>query len=194
MRRVLNTRSLNGVFVAAVPGARLVAAEADIRALLQDRHQRPTGRAEYDFEVQDTTRYLAMQTRATESIEQLTLGLGAVAMLMGGAGILALTLLSVKERTPEIGLRVAVGATRRDVFVQFLVEAILLALGGWALGSAAAALLIGAIAAATSWPVAVPLVTAGASLAMAMLAGISAGALPASRASRIPPIEALLAR
>jgi putative ABC transport system permease protein len=100
-------------------------------------------------------------------------------------------LLSVKERTGEIGLRLAVGARPRDILVQFLAEATVLALGGWLAGVALAALGTVGLALGTSWKVALPAGALLASFGMAMLTGLGFGAVPARRASRLPPIRAL---
>jgi putative ABC transport system permease protein len=136
-------------------------------------------------------RLLAMQQEAVESLTWLTAGLAAVAMFVGGAGIFALMYLSVKERTAEIGLRMAVGARPRDVLLQFLGEATLLAVGGWLLGSAAATLGGIAVALGTEWKVALPEGAALASFLMALVTGLGFGALPARKAARLPPIQAL---
>jgi putative ABC transport system permease protein len=204
MRRLLNRTWLNGLFVAVTSEAEMASAADAVRQALRQRHRAQAvaistapasaSTSGDDFEVQDTTRYLDMQRRTTESVEQLALGLGAVALTMGGVGILALTLLSVRERRPEIGLRMAVGATRQNVFAQFMLEAILLALGGWALGAVTAAIASTAVATTTAWPLALPREAVAGSLAMAVLTGVGSGALPAWRASRTPPIEALLSK
>jgi ABC-type antimicrobial peptide transport system permease subunit len=117
--------------------------------------------------------------------------LAGVALLVGGTGIMALMLLSVKERTTEIGLRVAVGATPRDIVTQFLLEATALALGGWVGGMAIAAAAGIAIAMATSLSIVAPAETIVASFVMAVAVGLGFGALPARRAALIPPIRAL---
>jgi putative ABC transport system permease protein len=100
-------------------------------------------------------------------------------------------LLSVKERTPEIGLRMAVGARPRDVLAQFLLEAAALAVGGWAAGLALAGLGAVAVRVLTAWPLAVPRGALAASLAMAAGTGLVFGALPARAAARLPPVQAL---
>jgi putative ABC transport system permease protein len=165
-------------------------AEAALRALLRERH-RLGASAPDDFAIQDQVRLLALQQEAVRSMTWLTGGLAAVAMLVGGAGILALMLLSVKERTAEIGLRMAVGARPRDVLVQFLGEAALLSMGGWLVGTAAAAVGGVAVALATEWKVAFPAEAALASFSMALLIGLGFGALPARKAALVPPIQAL---
>lgn len=194
MRRLLNVTWLNSVFVGVERADRMPAVTAEIRSRLEARHRAGQPGGEDDFEVQDTTRYLEMQKRAADSLEGLTSGLGVLALVMAGAGIFALMLLSVKDRTSEIGLRMAIGARPRQVFVQFVVEAILLALGGWLAGLGVAAAGAGAVALGTSWPVGVPIAALFGSLGMALAIGVGAGAFPALKASRVPPIGAILSR
>lgn len=194
MRRVLNVTWLNGIFVGAAGRERIAEASDAIRALLRTRHGRGGRAAGDDFEVQDGRRYLAMQQATADSLTKLAAGLGGLALLVGGAGIVALMFLSVKERTTEIGLRIAIGARPRDVFAQFVLEAILLALGGWTTGAGVAVAAATAVALGTSWPVALPLPALLASLAMAVGVGVAAGVFPARRASLVPPYTALVAR
>jgi putative ABC transport system permease protein len=190
LRRVFNTTWLSAVFVSVAERERMGEAEAAIRDLLRERH-RTKSDAPDDFQVQDQVRLLALQQAAVASLTLLTTGLAAVAMLVGGAGIFALMYLSVKERTAEIGLRMAVGARPRDVLVQFLGEATLLAVGGWLLGTAAAVLGAAGVAFGTDWKVAFPAAAALASFLMALVTGLGFGALPARKAARMPPIQAL---
>jgi putative ABC transport system permease protein len=194
MRRLLNVTWLNAVFVGVERDSGMSAAAGEIRRLLRERHGTGTDPVGDDFEVQDTARYLDMQRRAASSLERLAIGLGVLTLVMAGAGIFALMLLSVKERTSEIGLRMAIGARPRQVFAQFVVEAILLALSGWLAGVAAAALGAGAVALGTSWPVGLPVPVLLGSLGMCLAVGIGAGALPARKASLVPPIGAILSR
>jgi putative ABC transport system permease protein len=191
LRRVFNTTWLSTVFVSVRDPGQMQAAEAEIGALLRERH-RLDGKPD-DFAVQNKASLLAAQKETAESLTLLTSGLAAIALLVGGAGILALMLLSVKERTGEIGLRRAVGARPRDILLQFLTEATVLALGGWVAGVAAGALGAGAVAFATEWKVGLPLEALLASLAMAGVTGLGFGAFPARKASRMEPIQALSA-
>jgi putative ABC transport system permease protein len=192
LRRVFNTTWLTAVFVSVEDRARMRQAEDAVRGLLRERHRLGPGAAD-DFSVQDQAKMLAMQQSAVESLTLLTAGLAAVSMLVGGAGILALMFLSVKERTAEIGLRMAVGARPVDVLAQFLGEAALLAVGGWAAGTVVAVLGAVAVAVATRWTMALPAEAALGSFLMALLTGVGAGALPARRASLLPPVQALAA-
>jgi putative ABC transport system permease protein len=197
LRRVFNVAYLSTVFVtvrdvrdAGRPGP-MDAAQAEIGALLRERHRRRGAALADDFAIQDKTKLLASQREAVATLTLFTAGLSGLALLVGGTGILALMLLSVKERTGEIGLRLAVGARPRDILVQFLAEATALALGGWLAGVAVAALGTVGLALGTSWKVAVPVGALLASLAMALITGLGFGAVPARRASLLPPIRAL---
>ena len=185
LRRVFNTTWLDTVFVSVRDPRRIDEAEAAIGALLRERHRKA------DFDLQSQARILDKRREMTADLTLLTTGLSAVALLVGGTGILALMLLSVRERTGEIGLRMAVGARPRDILVQFLAEATALALGGWLAGLTLGALGAAAVAFGTEWKVGLPLGALLASLAMAAAAGLGFGAFPARRASLLPPIQAL---
>lgn len=190
LRRVFNTTRLTGVWVRVEDVRRMGDAQAAMAGLLRERHRLAPGAAD-DFAVQDQMKVLALQQAAVRSLTWLTGGLAGLAMVVGGAGIFALLYLSVKERTAEIGLRMAVGARPFDVLLQFLGEAALLALGGWGAGALVAVLGVAVVALATEWPVALPVDAALASLAMAVVTGLGFGALPARKAARLPPIQAL---
>lgn len=184
MRRVFNTTWLTTIFVSATDTG---TARTDIETLLRARHRRE------DFSVQNTTRFLSMQKQTADFLTLLATGLAAIALIVGGAGILALMLMSVRERTGEIGLRIAVGATPNDILAQFLFEATLLALGGWMAGLVIGSIGAAVVALATDWTLAVPVDALLASLGMAVVSGLGFGAFPARKASLLPPIEALLA-
>jgi putative ABC transport system permease protein len=193
LRRVFNVRWLSAVFVGVRDPQRMETAETEIGRLLRVRHRLSRDGSPDDFAIQNTTRFLAIQKQTADSLMLLTTGLAALALLVGGIGILALMLLSVKERTGEIGLRMAVGAKPRDILIQFLFEATLLALGGWLAGITIGAIGAVAVAFSTTWTIGVPGEAVLASLAMAVTTGLGFGALPARKASLVPPIEALLA-
>lgn len=193
LRRVVNSTWLSSVFVSVRGGdpQNFRDAESAIGALLRQRH-RVGSEGQPDFEVQNAARFLTMQRQAADALGDMTAGLGGIALVVGGTGIMALMLLSVKERTSEIGLRLAVGATSRDILVQFLLESMILALGGWSAG-----ILIGAtgatiVAVSTEWPIGVPVQSVVVSLGMAITIGLGFGAIPARRAATIPPMRALL--
>jgi putative ABC transport system permease protein len=106
---------------------------------------------------------------------------------------MALMLLSVRERTSEIGLRVAVGATPRDIVVQFLLESLILALSGWTVGAALGGAGALAIKFGVGWPVVLPMSALVSSFGVGLVIGLGFGAIPARRASLVQPARALVA-
>jgi putative ABC transport system permease protein len=134
---------------------------------------------------------LAAQAAARGAFNALFLGLGAVALLVGGVGIANVMVISVLERRSEIGLRRALGATRVHIGVQFLTESILLSAFGGVAGIAIGALITSVYASAQGWSIIVPLVAVTGGIGAAVLTGAVAGLYPALRAARLSPTEAL---
>lgn len=135
----------------------------------------------------------ALQARAAaqSALSSLFLGLGAVALLVGGIGVANTMVISVLERRSEIGLRRSLGATKGHIRVQFLAEAILLSTLGGTVGVIAGGIATGIYASARHWQIVVPPLAWGGGLAAAVAIGAIAGLLPAIRAARMPPTEAL---
>lgn len=194
LRRLVNTTWLTAIYASVTESERMSDAEAEIQRVLRTRHRRGSDAGADDFAVQNTAKTRAIQQELIESLSRYAAGLAAIALFVGGTGILGLMLLSVRERTSEIGLRIAVGAEPRDILIQFLIESTVLSLAGWTTGAAVGGAAALALALGTSWPVAVPATSIVTSLAMAVIIGLGFGALPARKAARIPPIEALLMR
>jgi putative ABC transport system permease protein len=134
---------------------------------------------------------LTARADAQGAFNGLFLGLGAVALLVGAIGVANIMVISVLERRSEIGLRRALGATRGQIRVQFLAEAILLALGGGAAGIAAGALATAIYASSKGWAIVIPTLAWAGGFGAALLIGAVAGLLPALRAARLSPTEAL---
>jgi putative ABC transport system permease protein len=137
------------------------------------------------------TEAIEAKAAAASAFTELLLGLGAVALLVGAVGIANIMVISVLERRPEIGLRRALGATRRHIAIQFLTEALLLAAIGGAGGVATGGLITIAYARLRGWGVILPARYLGAGIATALVIGALAGLYPALRASRMSPTEAL---
>jgi putative ABC transport system permease protein len=180
-----------GMLMVAARSSGLVAeAERQITALLRQRHRIGEG-GENDFQVRNLTE---MQNAANEQTRTLSLLFGSIALIslvVGAIGIANVMLVSVTERTREIGIRMAVGARGRDVLLQFLTEAVLLAAFGGVVGLGLGALASWVMAVQAEWPTLLsPGVMIGTVL-LAGLAGVVAGFYPALRASRLDPIEAL---
>jgi putative ABC transport system permease protein len=144
-----------------------------------------------EVEVSRPSDALAARAAANSAFTALFLGLGAVALLVGGVGIANVMVISVLERRSEIGLRRALGATRRHISAQFLTESLLLALLGGVAGAALGAAVTAAYAVSRGWPAVVPPVALAGALGAALAIGAVAGLYPATRAARLAPTEAL---
>jgi putative ABC transport system permease protein len=153
----------------------------------------PTANPEHPEEVQVSrpSDALAARAAAKSAFTSLFLGLGAVALLVGGVGIANVMVISVLERRSEIGLRRALGATRRHISAQFLTESLLLALLGGVAGAALGAAVTTGYALSQDWPAVVPPIALAGALAAALAIGTIAGLYPATRAARLAPTEAL---
>jgi ABC-type antimicrobial peptide transport system permease subunit len=130
-------------------------------------------------------------SRAGSTMTALLGSIAAISLIVGGIGIMNIMLVSVTERTKEIGLRLAVGARRRDVLVQFLVEAMVMSLAGGIAGAALGIVAARTLTAVLDWPTEVSVVTVLAAFGIAALVGVVFGYYPARRASKLDPIDSL---
>jgi putative ABC transport system permease protein len=144
-----------------------------------------------EVEVSQPSDALTARARAQNALNSLFLGLGAISLLVGAVGVGNIMLIGVLERRSEIGLRRALGATKGQIRIQFLAEAILLSLFGGAVGIVAGVLATAVYASTKQWTIVVPLLAWAGGLAAALVIGALAGLLPAVRAARLPPTEAL---
>jgi putative ABC transport system permease protein len=181
---------VDDILSAAVSPEAIPLAEHQITALLRERHRVGRGQAD-DFNLRHPAALAQGRGAAQRTMTRLLASVAAVALVVGGIGIMNIMLVSVTERTREIGVRLAVGARQRDILAQFLVEAVILALLGGVLGLGLGLIGTYSIAAVAEWR---PLIRADATLGavgVAGVVGIVFGVYPARQAARLDPIEAL---
>jgi putative ABC transport system permease protein len=182
---------VNGaIFVSATGPDQTERAQAEIGNLLRDRHHLLPG-ADDDFSVRNLSEIAAAQQQGTAILTALLAAIAAVSLLVGGIGIMNIMLVSVTERTREIGIRMAVGARSWDVLAQFLAEAIALSLAGGVIGIALGFAVAAQLAAYFHWPFLVHGDVLLLSVGFSALVGIVFGFFPARKAARLDPIEAL---
>jgi putative ABC transport system permease protein len=144
-----------------------------------------------DFRVQNLQEIAAIRSAGAQTMTWLLGGIAAVSLLVGGIGIMNIMLVAVTERTREIGIRTAIGARQRDVLLQFLVEAGLMSGGGGLIGVVLGIAVARGMTAWFGWPTSVPLYAVVAAFCSAAGIGVAFGLLPARRAARLDPIDAL---
>jgi putative ABC transport system permease protein len=163
---------------------------AAITALLRERHElAPTDDA--DFSVFDQTQLLEAASSITGTLVLLLGGIASISLVVGGIGIMNIMLVSVRERTREIGIRKAIGARGRDILAQFLVEALTLSLLGGLIGIAVGLAVSAAIASLAGWAFAVDPATIVVAVVFSLVVGVVFGVWPARQAARLDPISAL---
>lgn len=189
--------NVDAIMVSAVSSERMSEATSEIELLLYERHGIPPG-AQGDFRVQNTTEIADTLGVITGTLTMMLAAIAGISLLVGGVGIMNIMLVSVTERTREIGIRMAIGARGKDILRQFLVEAIVLSCIGGFIGivlgmsaSVGATMLINSVSSGSDWPIIISLPAAGVAMLFAAAVGIFFGYYPARRASRLDPIDAL---
>jgi len=188
-KKLLGIVHLNNMVVQAEDGVPLARVQAGIVALLRTRHN--IAGDEDDFMVRTQDEMTSMLTSTTDTMTYLLAGIAAVSLLVGGIGIMNIMLVSVTERTREIGLRLSLGARDVDVLMQFLVEAVVLSLAGGALGLAVGVGASYAISQVMGWPAVVSSNAVVLSFGFSAAIGVFFGFYPARKAAAMNPIEAL---
>ncbi len=185
-----NARSVGVILVKVREAGAMAVAEQEIRALLRQRHHLQPGDDD-DFTLRNLSELLQSQEAASRVLSLLLAAIASVSLVVGGIGIMNIMLVSVTERTREIGLRRAVGARRRDILAQFLTEAVTISLAGGLIGVALGALGSWAIAYFAGWPAPVQARAVIPAFLFAAAVGVFFGFYPARKASQLSPIDAL---
>lgn len=189
MHRLIRTTYIQKIHIQVVSSQQLQRAEAEIRELLRERHRlrdKPD-----DFTIQNQAVLVQTERDSTRTLTILVGSVAAISLLVGGIGILAVMLMAFRERRKEIGVRRAVGARRRDIRTQFLLESLILAGAGGILGAAFGLLFTIAASRLGDWPMIESWDAILVGFTLSLMMGLSFGIYPASKASALEPIEAL---
>jgi len=187
MRRITKRTFVNSIMVQAADKDSITQVQDDINTLLRERHKS----LEPDFTVRTQLELMAMATSTTRIMSVLLGAIASVSLIVGGIGIMNIMLVSVTERTREIGIRMAVGARSRDILIQFLIEAVTLSAAGGIMGIALGMAAAKITSHFTGWPTLTPYAWIGIACVSSAAIGIVSGFYPAWKASRLDPIEAL---
>jgi putative ABC transport system permease protein len=190
MQRITGTTFVNVILVSAQDQPSIPLVQSEIFGLLRQRH-RITADMQDDFDVRNLQDIANAAAASATTMELLLAGVAVVSLLVGGIGIMNIMLVSVTERTREIGLRIAVGARSASILLQFLIEAVVLSGVGGLIGIVLGIVGSGAVAIFGHWPMAVPATGMLLAFSFAALTGIFFGYYPASKAAHLNPIEAL---
>jgi putative ABC transport system permease protein len=190
MKKLRGITFVQQVTVSAATAADTSATADRIATLLRTRHKIQPGDPD-DFMVRTMEEMASVRVQATQTMTSLLAGIAGVSLLVGGIGIMNIMLVSVTERTREIGLRMAIGARSRDVLLQFLVEAVVLSLFGGGIGIAMGFALAQGVTLWQGWPTAVSPNAVLVAFAFAAMTGIFFGFYPARKAAALDPIDAL---
>ncbi len=188
--RINTSQYVNQIQVQVDNANDVTSTQQAVTSLLEQRHQIPAGGTN-DFTVRSPTQFVQAAQQSEQTLAFLLIGIAAISLLVGGIGIMNIMLVSVTERTREIGIRMAVGARRGDIRNQFLVEALTLSGAGGLLGVALGLSVGYALTNAFSLPFVLSLVAITLAVGVSVVVGVVFGFYPALRASRLDPIVAL---
>jgi putative ABC transport system permease protein len=192
MRRVFNIICISNIYVQVRSEAQMDQCAAKLNEIIRARHRLRTGKPD-DFTVQNQAELLKAQQETQSAFRSLTVGIASLSLAVGGVGILAVMLMSVRERVKEIGLRRALGARRGDILFQFLLEAVMLSVSGGTIGVLAGIAATFVVARIADWQIVlvpqVQIIAIGASAGI----GLLFGTFPARKASLASPLHSLRA-
>jgi putative ABC transport system permease protein len=189
-KKLMGITHIQNITVSAASAGEVATVAEAISTQLRTRHKIMPGDSD-DFMVRTLEEMAAMRTEATNTMSALLAGIAGVSLLVGGIGIMNIMLVSVTERTREIGLRMAIGARGGDVLLQFLVEAVVLSVLGGSIGIAAGFGISASLTRFLGWPTAISPDAIMLAFGFSAITGIFFGFYPATKAAKLDPIEAL---
>jgi len=181
---------VRSIGVSVATAGQMETVKSDITALLEERHNIASTAAD-DFSVADQTQLLSTATSVFSLLTVLLAGVASISLIVGGIGIMNIMLVSVRERTREIGIRKAVGAKNRDILLQFLVEALVLSILGGLIGVVVGVIASAVIGALAGWGFTFNPITLVVATLFSLVVGVVFGVWPARQAARLDPITAL---
>lgn len=190
LRRLFNLDYIDAVYVQAKDSHSMDQAESEIRDILRETHHLRKGKRD-DFTVRNQATVVKAQRENSRTFTFLISSIAAVSLLVGGIGILAVMLISIRERIKEIGIRMAVGAKKSDILLQFLAESLLLSIGGGVIGIILGVTVVVILTFFADWQFILPLKVVALSFLSTVIMGIFFGVYPAKKAASIDPIKAL---
>jgi putative ABC transport system permease protein len=190
MKKLQGQQNINNITVSAAQADQIQEVAEEIRVALRTSHKIVPGDAD-DFMVRTLEEMASVQTETTKTMTTLLASIAGVSLLVGGIGIMNIMLVSVTERTREIGLRMAIGARGKDVLLQFLVEAIVISLIGGLIGIGLGFGLSAAVQKFMQWPAVISPNAIALAFGFAAVTGVFFGFYPARKAAGLDPIEAL---
>ncbi|MFH1723992.1 MAG: ABC transporter permease [Elusimicrobiota bacterium] len=191
MRRVLGKKYVDSIDIEAASAEQLEPVQTAVQQLVIRRHRVPPARQEDAFRIRNMAEIQEMITSTSKTMSALLASIAAISLLVGGIGIMNIMLVSVTERTREIGLRKAVGASRNDILSQFLIEAVVISIAGGLAGILLGWSITMAMAKIAGWAAAISPASVALAVAFSAGVGIVFGLWPARKAAALHPIDAL---
>ncbi|HNJ73297.1 MAG TPA: ABC transporter permease, partial [bacterium] len=189
-KRLTGDKNIDYIYVSVRTSQDMTTAMEEIRQILRQEHRIPAyGDDDFTIRTQEQVNEIAKSISKTVSL--LMIIVASISLLVGGIGIMNIMLVSVTERTREIGIRMAIGATEKHILLQFLVEAVVLSLTGGVIGMILGVVIGYLVETFTSWAVSISMVSVVVSMSFAAGVGIFFGFYPARKAASLNPIEAL---
>ncbi len=190
LRRLFNQNFISVIYAQAFEKDGINKAEEEVRDILRAEHNLPSYKDD-DFTIRNQLELIKTKEETSRTFTLLISGVAAISLLVAGIGILAVMLISVRERTVEIGIRRAVGAKKSDILKQFLMESLILSLNGGVVGIILGAVISYGVTATTKWELIVPNSIILIAFLVSLIIGVFFGVYPARKAAELNPINAL---